>query len=60
MTEEDEFPIVLLTARRVDSPERHEFVSTWSRADAVLYKPFALERLVGEIEQQLKSRAAAD
>lgn len=58
MTDEDEFPIVLLTARRVDSSERHEFVSTWSKADAVLYKPFALDRLMGEIEEQLAAAAA--
>lgn len=53
MTDEDGFPILLLTARRVSSPEREEFVSTWSRADSVLYKPFALDRLVAEIEERL-------
>jgi len=44
------FPILLLTARRVNSVEREEFVSTWSRADAVVYKPFVLDRLIEEIE----------
>jgi DNA-binding response OmpR family regulator len=53
-----EFPIVLLTARRVNSPEREEFVSTWSRADSVLYKPFALDRLMQEIEERLPGGAA--
>lgn len=52
------FPILLLTARRVSSPEREEFVSTWSRADSVLYKPFALDRLVAEIEEHLPSKEA--
>jgi two-component system OmpR family response regulator len=45
------FPILLVTARRVNSPEREEFVSTWSRADAVVYKPFALEHLLEEIDR---------
>ena len=43
------FPIALLTARTVDSHEREEFVSAWSRADAVFYKPFPLEELVAQI-----------
>ena len=45
------FPILLLTARRVNSVEREEFVSTWSRADGVVYKPFALDRLIAELEE---------
>ena len=53
-----EFPILLLTARRVNSPEREEFVSAWSRADSVLYKPFALDRLMQEIEMHLPGGAA--
>jgi DNA-binding response OmpR family regulator len=44
------FPILLLTARRVNSTEREEFVSTWSRADSIVYKPFSLDALVDEIE----------
>jgi len=43
------FPILLLTARRVETPERERFIATWSRADACMYKPFdmaeVLERL---------------
>lgn len=46
-----DFPILLVTARRVNSPEREEFVSTWSRADSVIYKPFALDHLLDEIER---------
>lgn len=44
------FPIMLLTARRLNSVDREEFVATWSRADAVMYKPFSLDRLVSNIE----------
>jgi DNA-binding response OmpR family regulator len=44
------FPIMLLTARRVDTPERERFIATWSRADDCIYKPFELEDLVGRIE----------
>jgi two-component system OmpR family response regulator len=51
------FPILLLTARRVSSAEREEFVSTWSRADAVVYKPFSLESLIEEIDQLLSVTA---
>ena len=40
------FPIVLITARKVDSEFREEFVSTWSKADACLYKPFEIDNLV--------------
>ncbi len=42
----DRFPILLITARRVGTPEREEFLALWSRADDVLYKPFELEDLV--------------
>ncbi len=45
------FPILLLTARRVNSPEREKFIATWSRADACLYKPFELETVVAKIEE---------
>jgi len=43
------FPILLLTARKVDSHEREKFIATWSRADACLYKPFELEEVVTTI-----------
>lgn len=41
--------ILLITARKLDSELREEFVSTWSKADACLYKPFELEKLMDEI-----------
>jgi DNA-binding response OmpR family regulator len=45
------FPIMLLTARKVDSPEREKFVATWSRADACIYKPFEMEDVVATIRR---------
>ncbi len=44
------FPIVLLTARKVDSADRERFIATWSRADLTLYKPFDIDEVIGEIE----------
>lgn len=44
------FPIMLLTARKVDSRNREKFIQTWSRADACLYKPFATEDILATIE----------
>ncbi len=48
-SEGSRFPIMLLTARRLNSVDREEFVATWSKADSVMYKPFALDRLVDNI-----------
>ncbi|MFO7653816.1 MAG: response regulator [Candidatus Krumholzibacteriia bacterium] len=45
------FAILLLTARRVDTPERERFVATWSRADACLYKPFEMTEVLGKLEE---------
>ena len=43
------FKIMLITARKLDHAVREEFVATWSRADACLYKPFDLEGLLGRM-----------
>jgi DNA-binding response OmpR family regulator len=40
------FKIMLITARKLDHAVREEFVATWSRADACLYKPFDLDGLL--------------
>jgi DNA-binding response OmpR family regulator len=53
------FPIMLLTARRLNSADREEFVATWSRADSVMYKPFALDRLVESIHDLTPAVAVA-
>ena len=45
------FAIMLLTARKVDSPERERFIATWSRADRTLYKPFDLDVVIEQIEE---------
>jgi two-component system alkaline phosphatase synthesis response regulator PhoP len=42
----DPFGIVLFTARKLDSEFREEFVSTWSKADGCIYKPFDMEALL--------------
>ncbi|MCI0452861.1 MAG: response regulator [Candidatus Latescibacteria bacterium] len=43
------FKVLLITARKLDNAMREEFVSTWSKADACLYKPFDLEGLIDKI-----------
>lgn len=45
------FPIMLLTARKVDTRDREKFIATWSRADACMYKPFEMEEIVATIHQ---------
>jgi DNA-binding response OmpR family regulator len=41
--------ILMITARKLDNDLREEFVSTWSKADSCLYKPFDLEGLLDEV-----------
>ena len=45
------FPIMLLTARKVDSRDREKFIATWSRADACMYKPFELSEVISTINE---------
>ena len=45
----EHFGIILITARKLDSELREEFVSTWSKADACIYKPFEMEDLLESI-----------
>lgn len=54
----DPFEILILTARKVDSPEREDFLSTWSRADECMYKPFDMDELVGKIVRLIERGAA--
>jgi two-component system alkaline phosphatase synthesis response regulator PhoP len=51
----EEFKILLITARKLDDQLREEFVATWSRADACLYKPFDLEGLLDQITELMNS-----
>jgi two-component system alkaline phosphatase synthesis response regulator PhoP len=52
------FKILLITARKLDNQLREEFVSTWSKADACLYKPFDLEGLLTEMNRLLDTVAS--
>jgi two-component system alkaline phosphatase synthesis response regulator PhoP len=52
------FKILVLTARKVDSPEREDFLATWSNADEYMYKPFELDDLIGRINTHLASETA--
>ncbi len=52
------FPILLLTARKLNLQVREEFVATWSRAEGVLYKPFEIDVLVARIRELLAERPA--
>jgi two-component system phosphate regulon response regulator PhoB len=45
----ERFPVVLLTARRVESGERQEFLTAWSAADATIWKPYDLPALLAQI-----------
>jgi two-component system alkaline phosphatase synthesis response regulator PhoP len=45
----DPIGIILFTARRLNSELREEFVSTWSKADECIYKPFEMEDLLAKI-----------
>lgn len=45
------FGIILFTARRLDNEFREEFVATWSKADACIYKPFEMEELFEKISE---------
>jgi len=46
-----EFPIMLLTARKVDTEEREKFIATWSRADTCMYKPFEMDEILDTIKE---------
>lgn len=54
----DAFQILVLTARKVDSVEREDFLNTWSRADATMYKPFEMDDLIDRILELLKREPA--
>lgn len=43
------FGIILFTARKLGNEFREDFVSTWSKADACIYKPFEMEDLLARI-----------
>jgi len=51
------FKVLVLTARKVTSPEREDFLSTWSKADEFMYKPFDMDDLVSRIMRHIESGA---
>jgi len=51
------FPVVIITARRVASAARQEFLATWSQADATLWKPFDLGALMTQVRSLLAAPA---
>ncbi len=53
-----QFPIMLLTARKVESRDREKFIETWSRADACMYKPFAMDEILGIINDLCGQQSA--
>lgn len=53
------FPIIIITARRVASAARQEFLATWSQADATLWKPFDLGTLMNRARTLLAAAPAA-
>jgi DNA-binding response OmpR family regulator len=48
------FKILVLTARKVASPEREDFLSTWSKADEFMYKPFDMDDLIDRIRKHIE------
>ena len=50
----DPFQILLITARKLDNDLREDFVSTWSKADTCLYKPFDLDGLLKQMGKLLE------
>ena len=52
----DPFDILVLTARKVDNPEREDFLSTWSKADEFMYKPFEMDDLIERITKLAEGR----
>lgn len=49
------FPILMLTARRVASGDRLQFLAAWSQADATLWKPYDLGVLLLQVRAALGS-----
>lgn len=50
--------ILMLTARKLESSQREEFVSTWAKADRHMYKPFQMRQLLQWVEELARSEAA--
>jgi two-component system OmpR family response regulator len=44
--------VVLVTARKLDDPERERTFSDFSRCDAIVYKPFDIEELIALVREK--------
>ena len=53
------FPILMLTARRVATGERLQFLAAWSQADATLWKPYDLGVLLFQVRAALATAGTA-
>jgi DNA-binding response OmpR family regulator len=53
-----DFPILMLTARRVASGARRQFLDSWSHADATLWKPYDLGLLLFQVRALLQAAAS--
>jgi DNA-binding response OmpR family regulator len=49
----EDFPILLVTARRVISGARQDFLASWSRADDTVWKPYDLGQLLHRVSELL-------
>jgi len=52
----DDFPILLVTARRVVSGDRQDFLASWSRADDTVWKPYDLGMLLHRVGELLHKK----
>jgi len=50
------FKIIVITARKIDSAEREDFLTTWSKADEFIYKPFEMDYLLERVKHHLEKR----
>jgi CheY-like chemotaxis protein len=48
--------VLLVTARKLDDPEREGTFSEFSRCDGVVYKPFDLEELLARVQKHVGER----
>jgi len=50
------FKIIVITARKIDSAEREDFLTTWSKADEFIYKPFEMDYLLERVNHHLEEK----
>ena len=45
--------VLLVTARKLDDPEREQTFAEFSRADGVIYKPFDMDVLIATVHERI-------